>query len=423
MTNRVDETWHRLREWTYGSAQSERLAAQILHHEGFEGIDPSHPLGGKDGGRDAHCMYASDPWIMAVHFSRGERDYKGIKEKFLLDVAKIKTKNATGVAFVTNQELRLSERNELENSASPLKVKLFHLERIAGILDRPEMELVRQRFLSIETNAASTINNLGGAGGNAIGAGGGGGGAIGEARGGDGGKGGDLYNFSGAPGALPGAGGGGAGTFGPSSQGGEGGQGGEYFAGVLNVTPGMSIPVVIGEGGKSSVDGGDGGDGGHSSFGDIFVKGGKGGKAGSIVISSREVSEVDRDAGLHISTLMLADCYYFRHGLAYILGAGIEHISLTELPGKLEILLIGTLSIGEATAGIEYEFTASMESPSGDTVWSQPFKVFSGPPRQVARAWFAFQISHAVNQPGIWTVLIYSASHCFARLPIAVLVP
>lgn len=50
MANRIDETWHRLRDWTYGSAPSERLAAQILHHEGFEAIDPSHPLGGKDGG-------------------------------------------------------------------------------------------------------------------------------------------------------------------------------------------------------------------------------------------------------------------------------------------------------------------------------------------------------------------------------------
>jgi hypothetical protein len=34
---RTDETWHRLREWTNGQAPSERLASQILAHEGFVG--------------------------------------------------------------------------------------------------------------------------------------------------------------------------------------------------------------------------------------------------------------------------------------------------------------------------------------------------------------------------------------------------
>lgn len=41
------ETYHRLLEWDKGQAASERLAALILSSEGFDGIDPSHPLGGK----------------------------------------------------------------------------------------------------------------------------------------------------------------------------------------------------------------------------------------------------------------------------------------------------------------------------------------------------------------------------------------
>ena len=49
MSARWDETWHRLREWTSGQGPSERLAAQILMEDGFTGLDPSHPLGGKDG--------------------------------------------------------------------------------------------------------------------------------------------------------------------------------------------------------------------------------------------------------------------------------------------------------------------------------------------------------------------------------------
>lgn len=368
-------------------------------------------------------MYADEPWSMAVYFPRGEKHYQEIKTKFQSDAKKAKEQDSKGIAFVTNQELRLSERKELEDSASPLKVVLFHLERVAGILDRPEMESVKRQFLSIDTDAAPTINNLGGTGGNAPGAGGGGGGAIGEARGGDGGPGGNIYNFSGTPGTAPGAGGGGAGAVGPGSHGGEGGQGGEYVRAILNVTPGMNIPIKIGEGGKPDPNGGDGGDGGDTSFGDIVAKGGKGGKAGFNVIVSREVSEVDRDAGLHISTLMLAECCHSRDGLAYILAAGVEHVTFAKLPGRLAFVLFGVLSIGNSTLGIEYEFIASLESPSGDTAWSQPFKVFSGPPRRVARPCFALLIDCEIDQPGIWTILIHSASQCFGRLPIEAFAP
>ena len=53
MPSRWDETWHRLRDWTNGQAPSERLAAQILLSVGYTGLDPSHPLGGKDGMKDA----------------------------------------------------------------------------------------------------------------------------------------------------------------------------------------------------------------------------------------------------------------------------------------------------------------------------------------------------------------------------------
>lgn len=423
MANRTDETWHRLREWTYGSAPSERLAAQILHHEGFESIDPSHPLGGKDGGHDARCRYAGELWSMAVYFPRGEKAYQEIKNKFLSDVEKVKQQNATGIAFVTNQELRLSERKELENSASTVKVELFHLERVAGVLDRPEMESVRRQFLSINTDSSPTTNNLGGTGGNALGAGGGGGGAIGEARGGDGGSGGNIYNFCGTPGVAPGAGGGGAGAFGPGSQGGEGGQGGEYVTAILKVTPGTSIPIKIGEGGKPDPNGGDGGGGGVTSFGDIVAKGGKGGKSGFSVIVGREVSEVDRDEGLHISTLMLAECCHFRDGLAYILAAGVERVTFSKFPGRFGFVLFGVLSIGNATLGVEYEFNASFESPGGDVAWSQPFKVFSGLPRRIARPCFALLVDCDIDQPGIWTILIHSASHCFGRLPIEVIAP
>lgn len=73
MTTRWDETWHRLREWTDGPGKSERLAAQILLEEGYESLDPSHPLGGPDGAKDAVCVKSGKKFIMAVYFPRGQQ--------------------------------------------------------------------------------------------------------------------------------------------------------------------------------------------------------------------------------------------------------------------------------------------------------------------------------------------------------------
>src|SRR5256885_2134727 len=118
MTDRWDETWHRLREWTNGQGPSERLAAQILLDEGYESLDPSHPLGGKDGGKDACCLRNGQRWIMAVYFPRGQQEFAIIKDKFLNDIAGVAKNAASGIAFVTNQELRLAERQELQLAAA-----------------------------------------------------------------------------------------------------------------------------------------------------------------------------------------------------------------------------------------------------------------------------------------------------------------
>ncbi len=150
MTDRWDETWHRLREWTNGQAQSERLAAQILSHENFKEIDPSHPLGGKDGGKDAVCRRNGQNWIMAVYFPRGQQEFTDIKKKFCGDFKGVAGNNAEGFAFVTNQELRLAERQELKEEAVPVPIELYHLERITLILDKPAMAGVRKQFLLID---------------------------------------------------------------------------------------------------------------------------------------------------------------------------------------------------------------------------------------------------------------------------------
>jgi hypothetical protein len=150
MSNRYDETWHRLREWTNSQASSERLAAQILLQEGYKDLDPSHPLGGKDGKKDAFCRKDNQQWIMAVYFPRGQKSFEEIKSKFLHDIEGVKVNTADALVFVTNQELRLAERQELKTIAGNIPVELFHVERITTILDQPKMHDVRKQFLQID---------------------------------------------------------------------------------------------------------------------------------------------------------------------------------------------------------------------------------------------------------------------------------
>jgi hypothetical protein len=189
MINRWDETWHRLLEWTNGQGLSERLAAQILYAEGYKDIDPSHPLGGKDDGKDAICSKEGQRWLMAVHFPRGRKEFNEVQSKFLEDLKKAKKQPIAGIAFVTNQELRLGERKKLVDEAG-LPLDIFHLERLTAILDRLDMSTTRMQFLSIEDVKLSA----GGKGGNAkvigknSGAIGGNAGKSGLGPGGDGGS-------------------------------------------------------------------------------------------------------------------------------------------------------------------------------------------------------------------------------------------
>ena len=41
-----------LHDWRYGQTQAEQLCAALMHLEGFESVDPQHPLGGPDEAKD-----------------------------------------------------------------------------------------------------------------------------------------------------------------------------------------------------------------------------------------------------------------------------------------------------------------------------------------------------------------------------------
>jgi hypothetical protein len=152
------ETWHRLREWDKAQSESERLAARLLPIEGFLGIDPSHPLGGPDGGKDVACKRDGKDWIVATYFPRGQQADSAIRVKFADDAKKIKDLKADGMVFFTNQELVLGMRVELEDSVAPLACDIYHLERIASCLDTPRGYGLRLEFLSIHMTREEQVS-------------------------------------------------------------------------------------------------------------------------------------------------------------------------------------------------------------------------------------------------------------------------
>ena len=152
------ETFNRLLNWDRGQAPSERLAAIILSKEGFKGVDPSHPLGGKDGLKDMVLSFNGKRWIGAVYFPRGQQSFSDIKSKFTHDLSGIDTNNAEGFAFVTNQELRLSERKILTEISPKVDIQIYHLERIASLLNTPSCYGIRMEFLDIEMSKEEQLS-------------------------------------------------------------------------------------------------------------------------------------------------------------------------------------------------------------------------------------------------------------------------
>lgn len=144
------ETWDRLSNWDRGQADSERLAFQILKADGYNDLDPSHPLGGKDGGKDIICKKDGMLIIGAVYFPRGKKSFNEIKRKFLSDLNGVYNNKADGIAFITNQELNLNERKKLSDLNRDIIIEIYHLERITNILNNPVNYGVRYEFLDIE---------------------------------------------------------------------------------------------------------------------------------------------------------------------------------------------------------------------------------------------------------------------------------
>lgn len=131
------ETWYRLRDWDRGQTDAERLGAHILAYHGFKDIDPSHPRGGPDGGKDIECSKEGEQWIGACYFPKGQKQFAEIKTKFSSDLESAKKHKPKGFVFITNQELTLGERAELEDIGGDISIQIIHLETLKHALDNP----------------------------------------------------------------------------------------------------------------------------------------------------------------------------------------------------------------------------------------------------------------------------------------------
>jgi hypothetical protein len=423
---RYDETWHRLREWTKGQTPSERLAAQILIHEGFSSLDPSHPLGGKDGRTDAIASKEGMRFAMAVYFPRGQKTFNAIKAKFEGDLAGARRNSAEGIAFVTNQELTLSEREDIETLAAPTAAELYHLERITTILDVPAMAKVREQFLDIEEESPPAID-LGGRGGAAFCSGGGGGGAVGpDATGGSGGPGGNI-NLHGTPGEAPGAGGGGIGAVGKGAVGGEGGGGGEYVSLALGpdeIGPDSGfhhLEFRVGKGGGEDTilnlcdeDG--------YVLRSIVAKGGKEGAPPYVPPPSRSPTNDDLKAGLKLTGILAAEIIRFKAGFVTIVEGGWDRWEANSNPFRVTLPLFVELETGTIDPGTILDLKLVVRSPDDFQVHEQQQAV-TVDNTLVRRSRFCVALEFSGSQSGLWRVQVLAGRQVIGEFPIEIRAP
>ena len=153
------DTWKRLRDWHDGQTSSARLASRLLLLLGYTSIDPSHPMGGPDGKKDIVCKKDGKKWIVGVYFPNGQKDFKEIEKKFEQDLEGIDKNEGDGFIFISNQELKLSEKDLLKNKQD-FDIELFHLETLASVMDTPIGFALRMEFLDIEMNKEEQLSYM-----------------------------------------------------------------------------------------------------------------------------------------------------------------------------------------------------------------------------------------------------------------------
>lgn len=151
------DTRYTLVEWTGSQQEEERLSGHILRSEGYESVDPIHPLGGPDGTKDLKCIKDGKTFVGGCYFPRGQKSFSAIKKKFVEDLKGVKKNGVDGFVFITNQEISDTQRKQLRGLANH-SIDIFHLERVIDILNSPVNLGVRLEFLDIEMNKEELVS-------------------------------------------------------------------------------------------------------------------------------------------------------------------------------------------------------------------------------------------------------------------------
>ena len=135
--------------------------ADLLGVEGYDNIQPIHPMGGRDNKRDIRCWQAGIKFVCACYFppTAAHLKFKDVKKKFKADIKGVTNDGAQGYVFATNVPLTDGQRDDLMKWG--LKkcshVVLYEIERIRVLLDKPIACALRHRYLGIEITAEAQI--------------------------------------------------------------------------------------------------------------------------------------------------------------------------------------------------------------------------------------------------------------------------
>ena len=125
------------------------MVAALLHLEGYEDVDPQHPLGGPDGLKDVLCRKEGALWIGAAYFPATPASFTTIRSKFEHDAVGVSRNAACGFAFFVNQHLTIGERQSLLSISPAKQNEIYHIERISGLLNAPKGCGIRLEYLRI----------------------------------------------------------------------------------------------------------------------------------------------------------------------------------------------------------------------------------------------------------------------------------
>lgn len=157
-----NKTERELMFWRSGQLGSERLAAQILLADGYLDVNPIHPHGGPDGGKDIICKKNDMEYRVAVYFSGYPVDFTNVQSKFLGDLVKIAKSNAEVMIFFTNNRISEGERHVLlkEAKSKDLDLIIYHIETIRSRLDNPICYGIREEYLGIPMSLSELISYI-----------------------------------------------------------------------------------------------------------------------------------------------------------------------------------------------------------------------------------------------------------------------